>query len=413
MGFTLTVRFGRGTTVETFAAVLEHGGDRMDVAIKRLRPELRANQKLAEALIAWGKEQLDLDDPHLVATLEAGSTPEGAYVIQERVDGPPLSRVLLQLRKSRRMFKPELAIAIAAAVSEGLAAIHARAGGVHGALDPGEVLISFRGVVKVGDQALHRLDPLVDPPPVLEPTYLAPEVQAGGAPSPSADAYSLALMTIEMLLGEPVWTREKISVQDALRALSDFSQLAQAQPALSADLAKVLGRALDPDPSRRFAGGAEMHAALAPIQKRHQVAADAKTLGPFVRALVPLPTQEDALTTVAGSAGSAGSAGAPGAPPTSQPEKAVDAGFKAFTMAIDPEVEAYVRGDRKRALSPAVRKGSSRSGSARAAIIERTFWERLNGRLHEDPKTGWLLLGTGGVLLVVLLFLVVSRVMGD
>lgn len=404
MGFTLTVRFGRGTTVETFAAVLEHGGDRMDVAIKRLRPELRANQPLAEGLIAWGKEQIELDDPHLVATLEAGTTPEGAYVIQERVDGPPLSRVLLQLRKSRRMFKPELAIAIAAAVSEGLAAIHARAGGVHGALDPGEVLISFRGVVKIGDQGLHRLDHLVEPPPVLEPTYLAPEVQAGGAPSPSADAYSLALMTIEMLLGEPVWTREKMSVKDALRALSDFSQLAQAQPALSADLAKVLGRALDADPSKRFAGGAEMHAALAPIQKRHQVTADAKALGPFVRALVPLPTQEDALTMVAGSAGP---------PSTSPPEKAVDAGFKAFTMAIDPEVEAYVRGDRKRAQSPAVRKGSSRGGSARAAIIEQTFWERLNERLREDPKTGWLVLGTGGLLLVVLLFLVVSRVIGD
>src|SRR3990167_7065373 len=102
MSVTIEARLGRGTTTEAFAAVLSVGGERMNVVVKKLRPELSADERISNALVEWGKREAELAHDHLVAVLEAGGRGAEAYVIQERVEGATLAAVEDQLRRRKR-----------------------------------------------------------------------------------------------------------------------------------------------------------------------------------------------------------------------------------------------------------------------------------------------------------------------
>lgn len=406
MGFTLTVRLGRGLTVETFAAVLEHAGDRMDVAIKRPRPELKNIKPFADALKAWGTAQVELDDEALVAVLEAGELAEGVYVIQERVEGPALAKVLERLKKSRRAFKPELALHIAERICRGLLVLHGSAQKAHGGLDPGEVLISYRGQVKLGDQGLHRLDWLAGDGIKQPPTYLAPEIAGGGEPSPESDVYAFGLITLEVLIGQPIWEAETMSVEDSIEALRDFSHIGQAQRDLTYDLVELITRSVQRDPKKRFPSAAELHANLTGLMSKYSLAADEKALGLFVRSLVPRPKQEEAPTMIAGSAPRIASD-----PGTPEPQQ-----LKAMTVMVDPELEVKAK---KRAATKPMAAPSTRPPAKPLAkplgesmAVEKSLARRANEFLTQRPEIGWKMLAAGGAIVLLLLVLVMRRIFG-
>src|SRR5687767_14877552 len=146
MAFTLKARIGRGRTTETFTARLSVGSEELDVAVKRPRPEYAANEAFVSAFLAWAEEQKEIDHESVVGVLEAGKTSEGAYVIQECVDGVSLQEVLAALSKKKRTMSMKLALSIAERVASVLAMLHEKKL-AHGGLDPGEVLISYQGDV--------------------------------------------------------------------------------------------------------------------------------------------------------------------------------------------------------------------------------------------------------------------------
>jgi len=107
MAFTLKARIGRGRTTETFTARLSVGSEELDVAVKRPRPEYAANEAFVSAFLAWAEEQKEIDHESVVGVLEAGKTSEGAYVIQECVDGVSLQEVLAALSKKKVATDPD------------------------------------------------------------------------------------------------------------------------------------------------------------------------------------------------------------------------------------------------------------------------------------------------------------------
>lgn len=331
-----TVRLGRGLYTETFAAVLESEGERMDVAVKRPRRGGDHDAARAEALEAWGRAQLSIEGPHLVAVLEVGRTEEGPYVIQERVEGAPLGSVLAQLKRKRRSLKPALALRVASELAHALAELHA-AGEVHGRLDPDEVLISYEGEVRLGDAGLHRLAGLEAEPAPASP-YARPSA-VGGVPTAADDVYALALIALEALLGAPVWAGGTVSLPDAVKALADMSPLAQAHPELARALTPLFSRAL------ALEGAALTAAEWAAAADRRVEAADARArpseLGAFVRAVTPVKTSDDAPTMVAG-------AQAP-------VDVAEDNPFKVATVAVNAELLAFLEGGGPRPRAPTPR----------------------------------------------------------
>lgn len=299
MAFTIESRLGRGRSVETFAAVLTVGTERLDVVVKRARPEFGKNKAFQDALLAWGNAQKSADHEHLVAVLEAGTTPEGVYVIQEKVEGAALATVLKRLRRRKRTLKPAFALIIAEMVANALQYLHKDLGVAHGGIDPGEVLIGYDGDVKLGDQKLRELDTHVGSD-LIEPDdrsdYLSPERRNGEPPSVRSDLYAFGLMVLEMLIGHPVWMAESMSVDETLSALRDFSPIGQAQPDLTRELIEALGSCLETRHDKRPLNAVPVAKAIAELNARHGITPDGAGLGKFVEALVPPPEAEEAPT---------------------------------------------------------------------------------------------------------------------
>jgi hypothetical protein len=335
MAFMVHARLGRGRTVDSFSATLEVGAERLDVVVKRPRPELARNDVFTQALLAWGRAQAELDHERVVAVLESGRTDEGVYVIQEQVDGVPLAAVLRVLRKRRRTLSPGHALMVARQAAEALAYLAKDARVGHGDLDPGEILVSYEGDVHVADAQLSALQAHVGAD-LLEDegrsAYQPPEVRAGRAPGPPADVYALSLILLEMLIGHPVWTAETMTVRDAVAALTDFTHIGQASPALTKDLLALLEPCLADEPATRPSAAA-LQEGLQALQLGHALLDDALSLGTFVQAILPPKEDEDAPTQMM----TAEQAEALAA------RRAAKADWDAASVLINPEIEAKAR----------------------------------------------------------------------
>ena len=299
MGFVVHARLGRGRVVETFSATLQIQQERLGVVVKRPRPTYAQNGALAQALTEWGEAQTDVDHPHVVAVLEAGQTKDGAYVIQERVDGVPLAALLRVLRKKRRTINPDFALVMATRLADALENLSVDGRPGHGSLDAGDVLLSYDGEVKLGDQGLHRLAKVVGVKLVddTDNVYWPPEVLAGATPDPRSDVFALGLLILEMMIGHPVWTAQSMSVRDAIEAVSDFTYLGQASPALTRALLDILRPCLEENPLHRPTTAGSVYRAFIDLLEANRIRPDDAALGRFVRAVLP-PAEEGEAPTM-------------------------------------------------------------------------------------------------------------------
>lgn len=295
MAFTIKSRLGRGKSVDSFSACLEVEGEKFDVVVKRPHAEYKENDAFGAALLSWGDAQRVVEHDNVAAVLETGRTDDGPYVIQEMIEGAPLSVVVRLLKKRKRTLTPAIASFVAEQIARGLTHLHS-VGIVHGGLDPGEVLISYAGDVKVGDQRLRTLDQQLGRDLVGEKDpYRAPEIDDIAKATKEGDVYSFGLILLEMLIGSPIWTSESMTVTGAVLALKDFTHVGQAQPELTDDLVALLASCLSDEPTMR-SGIAPVGEKLKAIIAKHDLRLERSKVGEFVTATVPRPDAGEAPT---------------------------------------------------------------------------------------------------------------------
>lgn len=285
VGLTIETRLGRGWLTETFAAKL----DERPVVVKRPRPEVLQAPGFTAALRVWAEQQQRVSHPNLVAVLGVEETADGPVVIAQRIDGASLASVEKALTRRKRGFQPALALAIIRDVA--LALQHLSAQGLcHGDLDPQDILLGYDGRAWVADPGLHALGDAARVPREANSIYRAePE------PSAAGDVYAAGLILLEMLLGQPLWTKDKMNVDAAVAAIKDFSGLGQAQPLLTERLLQLLGGCLKVLPSERITAEV-LAAAVDHIGGELNLTNGATPLAELVRAAVPPPESADAPT---------------------------------------------------------------------------------------------------------------------
>ncbi len=251
-GWTELGRGGSASVVRTFSHATGE-----DIALKvfhhlapedeqRFRQEVRSAQRLTS--------------PYIVRTY--GAFPRGrlAWIEMELVEGPDLRRELERRALGEAPLETASAFAIAAALTQALAAAH-QAGVVHRDVKPGNVLLPASGqpIAKLGDFGLSRIagSTRVTATGLLAgtPQFVAPEIIAGRPATPAADVYSLALTLYLVFSGNrsPYGIGPDASPAEWLRAHSDTRArpLRDHDPRVPAGMAQLVAEGLAKDPAAR------------------------------------------------------------------------------------------------------------------------------------------------------------------
>jgi hypothetical protein len=265
----LRIRGCVSLTEDTEVYLARHPGGK-DVALKILRPPLRtwslaALEREAEVLAR-------LDDVVNPALLAVGSWQDRPYLLLEWRMGVPVTTAAAKLRSYTPRARQRLK-RLCCAVLEAYAYLHA-AGVVHGDVHPGNVLVTSQDAVSVLDygNAAHT-QPATDPGRPWSAGVLAfcdPEraraLHAGlGSTSPSAlgEQYSLAVL-VDLLLAGAHYLRSSQMPADSLSRVLDTRRSSFARRGAQPwpETERILDRALDKVPGRRFLSVAEFAARL-------------------------------------------------------------------------------------------------------------------------------------------------------
>ena len=203
--YRLDRRIGSGGMADVYAGtdlVLERR-----VAVKRLSPALVGDAVALRRFQREARALASTHDPNVVAVFDVGEDHDGPYLVMELVEGRTLRAVLD--REGR--LEPDRALRIAAAVAQGLAAVH-RHGVIHRDVKPSNVFVTDDEQVKIGDFGIARIaegSAVTRTGEVLgSAAYIAPEQLTGGKVGPAADLYGLGCILFEMLAGRPPFEGE-------------------------------------------------------------------------------------------------------------------------------------------------------------------------------------------------------------
>ncbi|MCE9579534.1 MAG: serine/threonine protein kinase [Deltaproteobacteria bacterium] len=226
------------------------------IALKVVRDELMRVAGVAERFRAEVKLARRVTHRNVARTFELGRHDRLTFFTMELVDGESLTARLAQGPLAKA-----LAIAIAVALCDALAAAHA-VGVIHRDLKPDNVLLARDGRVVLTDFGVAALTSAHDESSSGTPRYMAPEQALGERATPAVDIYALGLVLLEMLTGAPAFVGGIGTVLEAKhddRALPGLDAL---DPALAAIIAQATAR----EPSARWPSAQAMRTALAPAQ---------------------------------------------------------------------------------------------------------------------------------------------------
>jgi eukaryotic-like serine/threonine-protein kinase len=302
-----------GMAVVYLAEDLKH---HRQVAIKVVRPELAgvlgAERFLREIEIAAG-----LHHPHILPLYDSGEARPASggtgvlFYVMPYVDGQSLRD---RLNRERQLPIDE-ALRIAREVADALSYAHGR-GIVHRDIKPENILLDA-GHAVVADFGIARAvsaaggDELTATGITLgTPAYMSPEQAAGGTELDGrSDLYSLACVLYEMLAGQPPFTGPTAASVIHQHIAAAPPTITYIRPAVPAELAGTLARALAKTPADRFNPVAQFAEALNPRWSTTSGTApsvEPTTVRPTVRArgrrllLVAVTTAAAAVLLVAG-----------------------------------------------------------------------------------------------------------------
>lgn len=193
-----------------------------------------------------------LDHPHLIPVLRFGVSDSLLWFAMPDLGGQSLRA---ELKEKSRM-DSRTARRIATQLVSALEYLHRR-GIVHGAVKPENVILDAQGWARLVDPAFGRRNAtrrrLSGSQPVIvenapRESWVAPEEHMGGERTPATDQFALAALLFECVSGEP--------------PLEPSEQVSRFRPEVPIAMSNAIARALDAQPTRRFATCTDFLSAL-------------------------------------------------------------------------------------------------------------------------------------------------------
>lgn len=256
------------------------------VALKRLRPDLSRKPAAVQRFLKEAQACVRLQHPNIVSTYDVGEEGGVVYLTMEIIDGEDLDRLVTR----RGPLPTGEAISIVVGALQGLEYAHHR-GIVHRDVTPRNLMVDRGGNVRLLDLGLARV--IQEPAaasgtmPGLTPQgrdarglapqrhgtltrsglvlgtvlYMSPEqMQDPRRADERSDIYSLGCVLYFLLTGKHAFEGE--SIEEVCRKRIAGPPLSRLSPQVPDHLKDVLRRMMAPDSRARYAGAADVRAAL-------------------------------------------------------------------------------------------------------------------------------------------------------
>jgi|GEM_PF-1770703 len=254
--YELLGKLGAGGMGVVYQGLDRHTG--RPVAVKQMHSALKESPGEYERFLGEARIVERLKHPGIVSVHGVVEQDGESYLIFDYVDGRTLSDILkertrLPLEECKRIFRD---------VCEAVHYAH-KNNIIHRDLKPSNIMLTGSGEVKVMDFGLaselrESMTRLTHQTTSGTPAYMAPE-QHGGLVKRESDLYAMGVCLYEMLAGKLPFGGHEV---EKLKKAREYSAVSSILPWLPGGTDAVIDRALDPEPSQRYADAMEFWYAL-------------------------------------------------------------------------------------------------------------------------------------------------------
>ena len=271
--FRLLEKVGEGAYGEVYRA----WDTRLDreVALKLLPPGFGDEAAPATSIIEEGRLLARVRHPNVVTIYGAERIDNRIGLWMEFVKG----RTLEQILEQGTVLSPSETVAIGLELCRAVSAVHG-AGLLHRDIKAHNVMRSEDGRIVLMDFGTGRkLDDDASLDLAGTPLYLAPEVLLGQPATTRSDLYSLGVVLFHLVTGSyPVHGRTVREIRGAHEG-GQRTAVQVARPDVPPKLARIIERAIDPRPERRYESADALGAELAALMPRPKIVRLASAAG--------------------------------------------------------------------------------------------------------------------------------------
>jgi eukaryotic-like serine/threonine-protein kinase len=202
-----------------------------------------------------------LSHPNIVTIYDVGEEKDLAFIAMDYMPG----RALSAHTRPENLLAPALVLQLLAQVADALDYAH-RQGVIHRDIKPdnliydeqdGRVKVADFGIARLADTTRTRTGAVLG-----SPSYMSPEQITGQNVDGRSDIFSLGVTVFQLITGQLPFQGETVAALAYQISQQKHKDLRSLRPELSPAIGRLLNKALQKQPERRYASAAEFAAAL-------------------------------------------------------------------------------------------------------------------------------------------------------
>jgi len=269
------------------------GGFERLVVVKRILPHLAGQERFVEMFFDEARIAAQLNHPNIVQIFDLGQDEDEYFISMEYLEGESLGYLVREARRTGNFLPVDVSAGIVAQVCDGLDYAHKLTDEsgkplniVHRDVSPHNIIVLFLGSVKLVDFGIAKAASKMHQTRVGtlkgKLTYMPPEQCLAQPVDGRSDIFSLGVVLWELLTRRRLFKRESEAAMIQAILTDIVPPVRQINPEVTPGLEKVVAKALQRDPEKRFQSAGEMGAAIRDSLREKTGAAGIQEIAAFV-----------------------------------------------------------------------------------------------------------------------------------